>query len=240
MVVKLAELARLENPVIAETLRIALEDHGIAAFIESSETNRAMHYVGTALGGVRVLVPSDRKVEAEQLLREFSDASSRKNVPAWICPSCGEEVDSGFETCWSCDAERPENAMLAPPTRIAEDKREQEAVDIAPGRDDDSNPYSPPLTSKLISIDSGISVAEAEAMVLRAWRASIIGLFLCPVVLHVYSMVVLIDTRDAIPHLSDVGRRRRFWATTINLVMIAMVILLVLINGMGSWRGSRL
>lgn len=239
MAVKLVELARLENPVIAETLRIALEGAGIAAFIESSETNRAMHYVGTALGGVRVMVPSDRKVEAERLLRDFADDSTRKNVPAWICPKCGETVDSGFETCWFCDTERPENAALAPPTRIAEDELEQEPVETLSVREDESNPYSPPLTSKLISIDSGISVVEAEAMVLRAWRASIIGLFLCPVVLHIYSMVVLIDTRDAIPHLSDGGRRRRVWATTINLVMIAIGVLLVLINGMGLWRGIR-
>ncbi len=240
MKAKLVELTRLENPVIAETLRIALEDRGIAAFIESSETNRAMHYVGTALGGVRVLVPSDRKEEAEELLRTFSEHSASDRSPGWICPNCGEEVDAGFEACWSCDTERPEGAAAIPPPKVwVNELGEDPTEDLPPVLSTDPNPYSSPRTSKMGTMAPDASAAEVEAMVLRAWRASVIGLFLCPVLLHAYSMVVLIDTRDSVSLLSQTGQRRRLWATIINWIMVGIGIAFVFVNVVDMWRVSR-
>lgn len=230
MTAKLVEIARFDDLFRAETVRIGLEELGIPAFVEGAETNRAMHYVGTALGGIRVLVPADKKVEAETAIAQIESQNSNAPSPAWICPKCGEEVEGNFESCWSCHMERPANPKVAP---FRPDEYELEDADAAPvpDRDDEANPYSAPRTTKPKSeVASGMDAAQVEAVVLRAWRASVIGLFFCPVLLHAYSMFVLIDTRDGIALLSETGKRRRFWAVVINLLMLLAGLAFIAVN----------
>lgn len=231
---QLVEVARFDDLFKAETLKIGLEELGIPAFVEGAETNRAMHYIGTALGGIKVLVPAERKREAQLAIEKISLESGE--APAWICPSCGEEVEGNFETCWSCRAERPADAKLAPPRETRDDDEDADAETV-PARDDEANPYSAPRTTKpMTAAAPGMDGAQVEAAVLRAWRASVIGLFFCPVLLHAYSMYVLIDTRDAIGLLSETGKRRRFWATVINGIMLLLGLAFVGLNAFDFWR----
>jgi hypothetical protein len=116
MTEKLAILMKFENPFQAETVRIGLIEQGVKAFIENSESTRAMHYVGTALGGVKVLVPSGELSRAKELLHSMINEAGVEFSAPWICGACKEEVDAGFEVCWSCGAERnADSAPSAPP-----------------------------------------------------------------------------------------------------------------------------
>ncbi len=33
--------------------------------------------------------------------------------PAWQCPACGEQVPPGFQVCWNCEAEKPDESAAA-------------------------------------------------------------------------------------------------------------------------------
>src|SRR5262245_11005090 len=112
---KLVELVRFDDPFQAEIVRLALGENGVEAFIESAETNRTMHYVGTALGGVKVLVRAPQKEKAERILDSIDFSQKSENAPLWICAKCGEQVESSFDECWSCGASRPENAAMVAP-----------------------------------------------------------------------------------------------------------------------------
>src|SRR5436190_7116378 len=122
MTEKLTLLIKFENPFQADTARIALEEHGIKAFVENSESTRAMHYIGTALGGVKVLVPASELSRAKELLESMKNEAGVEFSTPWICGKCGEDVEAGFEICWSCGAERTaDSAPSAPPKRRTDD-----------------------------------------------------------------------------------------------------------------------
>ena len=45
---------------------------------------------------------------ARVVLEGFLDQGREPvDSPAWTCPCCGEQVDGGFDRCWSCGTARP-------------------------------------------------------------------------------------------------------------------------------------
>ena len=63
----------------------------------------ALSYIGTAVGGVKLLVDPAQAQRAEELLSE--DFTTDDSGP-WTCCRCYSEVDSGFDVCWKCGSER--------------------------------------------------------------------------------------------------------------------------------------
>ena len=49
--------------------------------------------------GVRLLVADDDLEKARAILAAPSETT---NTPAWTCPECGENIESGFDACWQC------------------------------------------------------------------------------------------------------------------------------------------
>jgi hypothetical protein len=39
---------------------------------------------------------------ARELLTRFLEQSDTAAGSPWICPVCGEQVESGFDLCWNC------------------------------------------------------------------------------------------------------------------------------------------
>lgn len=70
--------------------------------------------------------------------------------------------------------------------------------------------------------------AIAEEVCSRAFRASIVGLFLCPIVLHVYSTILLLQVSGTGEHLSarSAGRARMAWAVNAIVIVLALIGLL--------------
>ena len=58
----------------------------------------------------------------------------------------------------------------------------------------------------------------AEAMLLRAWRASIIGIVFVPFVLHMYSMYLLIRAAMIATTFSPDGSKRFYRAFIVNVI----------------------
>ena len=59
---------------------------------------------------------------------------------------------------------------------------------------------------------------DAEAMLLRAWRAAIIGLLFLPFVLHLYSMYLLIRATMTATSFSPDGQKRFYRTFGVNVV----------------------
>jgi hypothetical protein len=187
-------------PEAAAMLRSRLELAGIPSLIENETVAGTLWHIGSTVGGTRLLVPADRLDEARQLLAEDHEHTTE----AWTC-ACGTLVEAGFDLCWHCGAARPADAAETI-TAVAESTKEQAAVD-----------------APVIAGD------EAEAAVLRAWRAAIIGLGLCPGILHIYSLALLLQNMNVT--LSPAGSRRFLGALLIDAAVLLVVVKLVLTYG---------
>lgn len=44
----------------------------------------------------------------EQAVQIIKATLSATNAPEWTCNSCQENNDAAFETCWNCQADKPE------------------------------------------------------------------------------------------------------------------------------------
>jgi hypothetical protein len=215
------------NAVEAEHLRALLEEQGVPAFIDGANANTTLWHVGTALGGVRVLVRESDSEEAAKILEHRSPATG-----PWYCGTCQEALDASFDLCWSCGSLRSAVEQPFPHAKPQPRRKTEQDVDSegAPAPDasdyDQSNPYASPRVSARVATrsepqpDSAEETEfdeEVEAMLRRAWRASIIGLVFLPILLHLYSMYLLIRATYSSPTLSPLGQKLYFRTFAVNL-----------------------
>jgi len=69
--------------------------------------------------------------------------------------------------------------------------------------------------------------SRGDATAARAWRAAVIGLFVCPPFLQVYSLFVLTSLAWAGLPLSDRGKRSFYLALAIDVVVVAVACLFI-------------
>jgi hypothetical protein len=221
------EIAACANAVEAEQIRSVLDQHGVAAFVDGAAANTALSYVGTALGGVRVLVSATDAARAAEIVETGRDESNIMHSP-WYCGQCHETIDGSFELCWSCGNAREDVERPLPDTgeEVHFESEPEECDEIAAttldySGYDESNPYASPMTpanSERQNEKRPEINEEAEAMLLRAWRASIIGTVCLPFVMHLYSMYLLIRAANTAAVLSPSGERRFYRAFAVNVV----------------------
>ena len=90
------EIAACANAVEAEQIRCVLEDNGVSAFIDGANANTALSFVGTALGGVRVLVRASDAERATEIVESARGGSDVSSAP-WYCGQCNETIGRAFE-----------------------------------------------------------------------------------------------------------------------------------------------
>ncbi|MFT5784530.1 MAG: hypothetical protein ACI9JE_001857 [Candidatus Krumholzibacteriia bacterium] len=49
--------------------------------------------------GIRLLVPDADETKARDILAADTD---KTQIPAWTCPTCQEDIESGYDACWQC------------------------------------------------------------------------------------------------------------------------------------------
>ncbi len=102
----LIKIATFHNPMDAHVAQGLLEAEGLPSYIEGEHANLALSYVGSAVGGVRLLVSAAHRQLALEVLER---AEENKTTGAeWMCGKCCETVDAGFDVCWSCGSDRPQ------------------------------------------------------------------------------------------------------------------------------------
>jgi len=185
-----------------------------------------LSYVGTAIESVRVEVSEEQLEQALQRLdQDREEANSRTD---WSCNRCGEFNERTFDVCWSCNKTRDDGDPVAEETATTREAPPEPAVEFTHESTPDrrsSNPYHPPPTNlsaervRLIErgtkgqperglsagdeIERGEQTVQASDVLSRAWRASVLGVFLLPPMLHFYSVYLLLfrfPHSDRIPH----------------------------------------
>ncbi|MBI1248736.1 hypothetical protein GC197_12960 [bacterium] len=214
----------------ADHLRVVLEEHGIRAFVEGADLKTSLSYYGSALGDVSVVVRAcDAEAALDVVDKLIEDQAGHSETEPWFCAACNETIDGGFEVCWKCGEHRSE--VEGPMPEVADEAREPEEVSLAdnnpqplptPDQFDESNPFASPRT-KPGSTQAAMSIEfseEAEANLVRAWRASIFGFVGLPVLANFYSMYLLLTALKQASHFSPEGNRRFYGALAINILLV--------------------
>lgn len=196
---RLVRLSSYDSPLAADAARLVLEREGISARLDGESVGHALNHVGTALGGVGLLVAEGDAVRAAEIIAELAREAKLEKAP-WFCGRCREDVEATFDVCWSCGKDRAEVEVHAPPVAIEADGRfaanSTEATRDYHSRHD----------------------AETEALLARAWRASIVGIVFLPVILHLYSMWLLLRASTSGHSFSPEGSRKFYQAFAVNVL----------------------
>lgn len=224
---KLVRLKSFDSALAADAARVALEHEGIAARLDGVSVGHALNHVGTALGGVGLLVNANDAERAAEIVAELAREAELQKSP-WYCGRCREDVEATFDVCWSCGNDRRDVEIQRPPKTVEssrasslnDDFSENDAGEDAAA---DGNPYRSPRATASRAIDRREEDlepedAEREAMIARAWRASILGIVFLPILLHLYSMWLLLRASFGDRKLSSEASRKFYLAFAVNLV----------------------
>lgn len=91
-----------ESELQARQAKEFLEANGFKAMV------RGLDVGGSVFGGavddpeIEIFIKASDFEDAKALVESMADDESEP-VPPWTC-DCGEDVDEGFEICWSCGA----------------------------------------------------------------------------------------------------------------------------------------
>jgi hypothetical protein len=165
-------VAMFQSHQEASMAQAALAAEAIDSELAGSVTADTLAYYGTATGGVRLLVREPDAARAGRILESIAQQRNAESpLPEWRCPACGEQVDGGFDLCWSCGQTKPGLAVDAD-------------LEFQSDRDVDAAPANPATTDPAdqwteADVDRA-SAESADAMVERAWRAAVLGIVFFP------------------------------------------------------------
>ena len=204
---KLVTVATFMTPVEADVARNALEAEGIACQVLDDTILGLLWQLGNALGGVKLQVDSRDAARARAVLAGGSvvGQSGAGAVDRCTCANCGEQLPPGFEICWRCSGAR-EGADEHSATECS-------IVETPPATETAGQDQDPELSEPL----------TGDALATRAWRAAVIGLFVCPPLLHFYSAWNLLRLSFGDHRVSREGTWKFFGALLIDIGMCAIV-----------------
>lgn len=221
----------------AYQLRALLEAEGIETFIANESSSAMLPHVGHAIN-VRLLVPAAQAKAAAELVSDAERAAKADQGPPWYCKPCQQVVDGGFEICWSCGRDRVEveDPDGVPVTLAASDEsRPSESEPTGPTHPwDEDNPYAAGgLSASRLGDPPGLTGnhEQVAAQLKQARRAAIFAIAFLPIVLNLYSIVLLLTLPEPVSNRDYVHRAAR-WIWALNIItMIAWSAFLTII-----WR----
>ncbi len=104
--IELTRLLVCETELQAKIVKGFLEENGIKVMVKGLDTGGAVFGGAVEDAEIEIFVSVDDLEKTQELLEALEEEEGDP-VPEWIC-KCGEEVDEGFELCWSCGAEYQE------------------------------------------------------------------------------------------------------------------------------------
>lgn len=185
----------------AESLRIRLAEAGISAIITGTDMETALGLGGAGtMRLLRVEVPSEDAQRAADILAE--DERRALEAGPWICSRCREQNEATFEICWSCSKPRTDDdptGRVGSESSGLEHASESLTAEPTTRSTDDGNPYRPvelvvdPQTVPRVPELAEQSVDSLRDDVNRAFRAAVIGSFVFPPLVSLYSLFLLIS-----------------------------------------------
>lgn len=228
---RLVKLGTYANEFQAHNACNQLLAHGITAFVEGASAQTTLSYIGSALGGVKLMVPQSSIDSA----REILDAEQIDGGP-WQCGHCYSEVDAGFDVCWKCGSHREDAALLTEPD-VAPESDDAQVDFSAPTRELPpergslgESPYSPPAAA-LASPGvprfnpDGELMKTVEEELSTAWRVCIIGAALVPGVMQVVSLFLQFRALARHSPLPSALESKFYGLLFLNVLIIAVVVL---------------
>lgn len=186
---QLKTIATFAMPEDAEVARLALEDEGIASFLENATTVGMVSWWGNAVGWVKLQVSEADEGRARAIL-----AQKRVGPDTHRCFKCGASLPPNFDVCWSCQTPVDVESKNAGPQPIASPSEMQPEEDIAEETD------------------------PGDAMAWRACIGASLGIFAC-FLLNIYSIWLILQLALGDHPLSQKGNRYFRWAIFINLAV---------------------
>lgn len=209
----------------AEQTQNRLREAGIGAWVEGAEAQTAMSYIGSALGGVAVVIADEDILAAEEILRDESPPGG-----PWTCRVCCSDIDEGFDVCWKCGADRSQAREPEPAPPAVELGPEDYTVEpderSSTSAEDLASPYAPIAAEQLQSrpIDEQQVEEEDMPLVKRALIAAILGPFMLPVIAQLYVIILLVRIAPRYSRLNRAGRRDAwiaFFACLMHFALLA-------------------
>ncbi len=213
---ELTVVSRHINAFEAHALRNRLENHGIPAMVEGADTHTMLSHIGPALGGVKVLVPNDRREEALAILQNEASGDASP-IPEWTCQRCYSQVPAGFEVCWNCATPIPQadGDDARPASNTATQTTATESA--APHRLRPDAWDAAPASGRSGAPDRE---AQQQAIVESAWRSAVIGFYLAPAIAHLYSLGVLACHAPLLVDLQSCLRRKLLWTLVLDSTVL--------------------
>ena len=194
-------LANFASEAEARTLQAVLSTQGIPCCLTNAEIVSNLWHYGNAVGGVTVEVAEENWEAAQAVIGGSAGAGVE-----WVCAACEAENDAGFDVCWQCGAEHTQ--LIATPTTI------DPPAAIEPQ----------PVSDFAIPEESPVNPNREKLQ--RAWKASIVGLFVPLGVLNVYSLGLLLTVDLAQIPATERWKYLATWMLDIALLFIIIVIIL--------------
>lgn len=97
-------LARAENLLQASIWSGSLRAAGIACELRNTTLAGAMGEIPFLECAPQLWIENDD--DESRALALLEELRSPPPGPAWVCPSCGESVESQFGACWNCGVGR--------------------------------------------------------------------------------------------------------------------------------------
>ena len=231
MTERLVPVASLASQVEAEHVVSMLLERGITAFLEGANANTTFSSVGSSLGGVQLIVRETDISTVQEILASL--APSRTDSEGWFCTHCEEMLDQSFEICWSCGKDR-EEVGAEPPTQQTRQTPGLETP-IAAANRDLSNPYSPSLVDNKSEPNPSTQKRTENALeiVRRAHRAAWIGTLILPILLHAYSIYLLLRVAKTDAKLPKRVNRLWNWTLAIDIASICFWLLFLRFTSVG-------
>jgi hypothetical protein len=229
---KLITVATFNTPMEAALARNHLESEGIPAFLADEETIGILGgLVGAALGGVKLMVSEDHVLRAEDLLTSlWAQTDSELDEPDPMDPNITAEPD---EADW---VNKPVGEGITE-RGAAASRRAEPAVDEPSITAETPPAEKEPLTEPATDVGSGLlrperdwdetldqlKVSSGEELARRALHTALIGLVVCPGILHVYSIVLLLRLANFQGELSGAAHRKVVAALAIDMIMVTLI-----------------
>lgn len=224
---KLSTLFVFISPHEGYHMKNVLAEHGITAVLQGAESAAAFGHLGPSTDA-RLLVPTADLERARELVERIEAELFRNLGSRWFCGPCEEENEGSFDYCWLCNKAREAVEDTTVDLSPKSDERfGSEANSTAAVRFDSDNPYA----SSRIAADErsdGFSAAD-ETQITRAFQASVLGLLFLPVLMSLYSMMLL----ATVPHSGDwpkASTRSYYRAWILNVLAIILWSTFFLVN----------
>jgi len=211
---KIVRLAWFSDPIEAGLVKNRLEEVGISAFISGDIAAGAFAGLGSAFAKIELYVPRSCLQRAFSVLEKIQTEEYQQDA----------EDSTAIET-------------RDPPSRVDEHVMAADThIHAKPASDSAADEGSEPEIAAAMDQAAPEEVKDldrpitwtAEALANRAWRAAVLGLVLFPGILHLYSLLLLVNMMFKDEEVSPSAMRRVYGALALDLAVLPIIVLIVL------------